>query len=231
MKTNPLPSSPTLLVRTIALRGVNCFLIGQDDSFILVDTGFSGSRRKFEERLRDFGCIPGKLALIVLTHGDSDHSGNAAYLRSRYATRIAMHAEEAPAVQSGDPAASRSFDGGIRSRLAKAAMRLFPLRKRDRFSPDLIVGEGFDLGPFGFPAKIVQLPGHSKGSIGVAAATGELFCGDLLMNRRKPGPGFGIFDDAAFRSSLEKIRRSRIATIYPGHGAPFAASMVEYIYR
>ena len=48
-------------------------------------------------------------------------------------------------------------------------------------------GEGDDLSGYGFEAKVLHLPGHSKGSIGLLAADGSLFSGDLLENRGKPG--------------------------------------------
>jgi glyoxylase-like metal-dependent hydrolase (beta-lactamase superfamily II) len=224
----PLPRRASFDARitTIALRGVNCYLISQANSYILVDTGFSGNRREIEKKLCAFGRAPVRLKLIVLTHGDSDHAGNAAYLRERFSAKIAMHPAEAPAVGSGDPAASRTIDKDLRGILTKAVIRLFPLRKRDRFFPDPLVGDGFDLAPFGFAGRIIHLPGHSQGSIGLATDEGAVFCGDLLSNHGKPGPGFGIFDALAFRSSLERIRRLSAKTIYPGHGKPFKASLI-----
>lgn len=37
------------------------------------------------------GCTKDNLQLIVLTHGDNDHTCNAAYLREHFQTKIAMH--------------------------------------------------------------------------------------------------------------------------------------------
>ncbi len=74
---------------------------------------------------------------------------------------------------------------------------------------------------FGFDAKILELPGHSKGSIGVLTGNGDLFCGDLLMNMLKPDTHFMIDDYADFTSSIEKLKKLDIKTVYPGHGKPF----------
>ena len=53
------------------------------------------SKVRFDEQMNEVattaGCKLGSLKLIVLTHGDFDHTGNAAYLRHKYAIKIAMH--------------------------------------------------------------------------------------------------------------------------------------------
>jgi glyoxylase-like metal-dependent hydrolase (beta-lactamase superfamily II) len=68
-------------IKAITLGGVNCYLLTLDKGFVLVDTGFSKNRVDVEKELESAGCKPKTLKLIVLTHGDFDHSGNAAYLR------------------------------------------------------------------------------------------------------------------------------------------------------
>jgi len=60
------------------LGGVNCYLIETDTGYILIDTGGSNRRTDLEKELESAGCQTGNLKLIVLTHGDFDHTGNAA---------------------------------------------------------------------------------------------------------------------------------------------------------
>ena len=60
---------------------VNCYLLKTRDGFALVDTGSSNRRTELECELARAGCQLGDLKLIALTHGDFDHTGNAAYLR------------------------------------------------------------------------------------------------------------------------------------------------------
>ena len=62
---------------------VNCYLIKTDIGYILIDTGCSNKRTELEKELERAGCKPGNLELIVLTHGDFDHTGNANYLREK----------------------------------------------------------------------------------------------------------------------------------------------------
>ena len=68
---------------------------------------------------------------------------------------------------------------------------------------------------------MIHIPGHSKGSVGLLSASGDLFCGDLLWNMRKPGLHFLVDDLAACNSSIQKLKGLNVKTIYPGHGSPF----------
>ena len=67
---------------------VNCYPIETDTGYILIDTGCSNKRSELEKELERAGCKPGNLKLIVLTHGDFDHTGNANYLREKFGALI-----------------------------------------------------------------------------------------------------------------------------------------------
>ncbi len=106
--------------------------------------------------------------------------------------------------------------------LIKAIFSLmFRLRNSDRFKADRYIEEGDDLSVYGFDARVLALPGHSKGSIGFLTADGDLFCGDLLGNTNKPEVWSLVDDAAAMNASVEKLKRLAINTVYPGHGGPF----------
>jgi glyoxylase-like metal-dependent hydrolase (beta-lactamase superfamily II) len=98
---------------------------------------------------------------------------------------------------------------------------LFGFGKSDRFKPDLYIEDGYDLSEYGFDAKILHIPGHSKGSIGILTAGGDLFCGDLLEKKDKPVLNSIMDDSAAANTSVEKLKSLEINTVYPGHGKPF----------
>lgn len=224
-------------IRTINLGGVNCYLVNTDRGFFLIDTGFSTKRAKLEQELESAGCRPGNLKLILLTHGDSDHADNAAYLREKYGAIIAMHAADAGMVERGDMSWNRKAKPDRVNLIFRLMTVLAPLLFKGNtfqpFKPDFTIGEGFDLFEYGFNAKVLHLPGHSKGSIGVLTTGGDsttppavagqaLFCGDLLYNLfGKPSCLF-IDDLADFEASVKKLRGIGIGTVYPGHGKPFA---------
>ena len=148
-------------------------------------------------------------------------------MRGAYGTNVAMHADDAPMVETGDSALGRkpipdkvTFTGRF-IRVAGTLMELF--RRGDAletFTPDLLVDESFDLTAYGLDARVLHLPGHSPGSIGVLTGAGDLFCGDLLYHWRKVSVPI-VDDAAAHAASMEKLRALDVVTVYPGHGKPF----------
>jgi glyoxylase-like metal-dependent hydrolase (beta-lactamase superfamily II) len=197
---------------------VNCYLVRTGDGFVLIDTGVTGKRSVIEKELENAGCQPGNLTLIVLTHGDFDHCGNAVYLRKKFSTRIAMHKDDSGVVERGDMLWNRNKQNILTRIIFKL---FFRLSKSDRFKPDLYVDEGYDFSGCGFDAKVLDIPGHSKGSIGILTASGDLFCGDLLVNTDKPAKNTLIDDSVELDASVEKLKTLKIKTVYPGHGKPF----------
>lgn len=195
---------------------VNCYLVQIDDGFVLIDTG-KGHRQTLEQALQDAGCTPDKLKLIILTHGDFDHGGNAAYLRKTYQAPIAMHNNDSGMVEKGDMYWNRNPP----NILMKLFVGLFfHLRDADQFTPDFYIKAGDTLAEYGFDAEVLELPGHSSGSIGFLTSDGNLFCGDLLGNMNKPQIWIPD-DEAAAYNSVELLKTKNIHTIYPGHGKPF----------
>jgi glyoxylase-like metal-dependent hydrolase (beta-lactamase superfamily II) len=213
-----------LEVKTICLtlplrvNTVNCFLLRTEVGWILIDTACSNKRAELLCQMESAGCEPGKLKLILLTHGDFDHCGNARYLKARFASKIAMHRDDRGMVERGDMYWNRGKSNLLVRALAPA---LFRFRTSDRFSPDLYVEDGYDLAEYGARLKVVHLPGHSRGSIGILAEEGVLFCGDLLINEDKPVLNHRIADPVAARESVERLKRLNVKSILPSHGKQF----------
>ena len=204
------------------LGSVNCYLIKTDIGYILIDTGCSNKRTDLEKELESASCKPGNLKIIVLTHGDFDHAGNAAYLRKKFGTRIAMHYDDSGMVERGNMFWNRKKSNILIKMIAPI---LFRFGKSQRFKPDSYIGDGDDLSEHGFDAKILHIPGHSKGSIGILTSGGDLFCGDLLENTDKPDLNSIMDDRTAANASVEKLKSLEINTVYPGHGKLFLMDM------
>jgi hydroxyacylglutathione hydrolase len=197
---------------------VNSYLLENTGIFLLIDTGSSNARQELETALESAGCGPQDLKLVILTHGDFDHSGNAAYLQREYGTPIAMHAADTGMASRGDMFVNRKQPGWL-------VRILIPLAtgfgRKERFSTDILVEDGFDLSKYGFKAKVLSTPGHSLGSISILTSKGDLFCGDLFENQGEPKLNSIMDDRPAAESSLEKLRKRKIQLVYPGHGEPF----------
>ena len=200
------------------LGSVNCYIVETDGGFVLIDTGASNRRRQLEKELENAGCKPGNLKLIILTHGDFDHTGNAAYLRRKFGARIAIHQDDAGMLEHGDIFWNRKRGNFL---IRAVSSSLFRFGKSQKCSPDLRLEDGDDLSEYGFDAKVLHIPGHSKGSIAIFTADGALFCGDLLLYKDGPILNSIIDDRAAAQASFERLKSLKANTLYPGHGQAF----------
>jgi glyoxylase-like metal-dependent hydrolase (beta-lactamase superfamily II) len=200
------------------LGAVNCYLVKTDAGYLLIDTGSTNGRVELDQELESAGCKSGDLKLIVITHGDFDHTGNAAYLATKFGAKIAMHYDDLGMLEHGDMFWNRK-KGHILIRTM--APIFFKFGQSERRKPDLYVEDGYDLSEYGFDARVLHVPGHSKGSIGILTAGGDLFCGDLFENMKQPTLNSIMDDLAAASASIEKLKGLEIKTVYPGHGEPF----------
>ena len=200
------------------MMAVNCYLVKTSTGCILIDTGLPKRRGDLVRELKAADCGIGDLKLIVITHGHLDHNGSTAYLRERYGAKIAMHLGDSAMAESGD-----MFVGlkGLNVAVIRVLLPLVGMSRYDGFTPDIILEDGLDLSEHGLDAKVVHVPGHSKGSIGVLTTEGDLFCGDLLVNNKNLARNTLIDDQAEYDASVERLKTLGIGTVYPGHGRPF----------
>ncbi|HEU5205403.1 MAG TPA: MBL fold metallo-hydrolase [Candidatus Limnocylindrales bacterium] len=215
-------------ITSISFDMANCYLLRSRDGFVLVDTGLPRNRTRIDHAIEAAGCRPGDLRLIVLTHGDYDHAGNATYLREAFGGVIGIHADDAERVRRGD------WQWGFKSkpdrflplfRIVGQVVRPGAFRT---FEPNVLLEDGQDLASYGYDGRILALPGHTRGSIGVVSADGDVFCGDLLGNFfGGPDLEFFIDDLPAAHASVERLRSMGIRMIYPGHGKPFPLSALK----
>ena len=202
----------------ISLGFVNCYLIHTETGFILVDTGISAQRSRLEKALTAAGCRPGNLNLILITHNDPDHSANAAYLGKTYSAPVGMHPLEVWPKTQRKPKADRMT---FLFRLVIGMGKILPSSASSgTLQPDLPVDESFDLAAYGADARILHIPGHTKGSLGILTGAGELICGDFFTNFTRPDCPY-VDDLQEYSASLEKIKSAGVKLIYPGHGKPF----------
>ena len=215
-------------ILTMTFGSVNCYLLKAGEGFVLIDTSRPEKRSELDAALTSAGCTPGRLKLIVLTHGDYDHAGNAAHLRETHQAKIAMHRDDSERVASGDWSANlkpKPDKFGLLFRTVSLFIKPGPF---DTLAADLYLDDGQRLSDYGLDATVLHLPGHTPGSIGVLTSNGDLFCGDLFDSMMgRPGLEFFIDDMTAAQRSLQRLRNLHVALVYPGHGKPFRLEQVE----
>ena len=217
-------------IKIIELGFVNAFLIDVKSGFILIDTGTADKWPELEQQLLSSGCLPDKLKLVAITHGDFDHTGNCAVLQEKYKAKIAMHASDSDMAESG-----KQNERAVRSlrfravRVVRKITGIFKKKAKESgssfktFKPDLYLHDGQDLKEYGFDARVHHIPGHTGGSIVILTKKGDLFAGDMYTNLSKPDISPYVENFTDLKNSLKKVKALKAVKIYPGHGKPFSA--------
>ena len=140
---------------TIDLGFVNAYLLRTREGFVLADTGVATQWGKLAAALAAAGCAPASLKLVVITHADMDHAGNARRLQAEWKAPIAIHGADELSLRTG-VAPKRSGRGPI----ASAAMGLMGLMrffargvKAEPLHPDFILTDGQNLRAWGLDAR------------------------------------------------------------------------------
>lgn len=135
-----------------------------------------------------------------------------------------MHRDDSGMAERGDMFVNRKRPNVL---IRKLLPTLSGFGAAERFAPDVLLADGDDLAAYGLDARIILIPGHSKGSIAVLTTSADLFCGDLLTNTDRPALNSLMDDPVAGRASLQKLRGLAIGTVYPGHGQQFTLDQLR----
>lgn len=191
----------------------NCYLL-LGERAVLVDTGAPGDLRRILAALRAVKLEPKDLALILLTHGHSNHAGCAAELRRRSGAQVAIHTGDADLVRLG-----RNGILATQDTLGRL-LRPFVDEEFEPFEPDLVFRDGFSLEPHGIKGKVLATPGHTPGSASVVLASGEALIGDVLRGSflwpNKSRPHWFCNDPESNARSLVRLAREGLLRCHPG---------------
>lgn len=201
-------------VHRIASGNVNCYIVTNKDKAILIDTG----RKKYREKILE-KCKEYHVSLIVLTHGHMDHCQNAAYLANALRIPVAMSEKDMDMIPDNrkQPMSAKTFLGKI---VLLVSLSSFEKDSLDVFEPTIYLKNGDNLNEYGIDAKVVELPGHTNGSIGLEIEGDKLFVGDALMNMFYPMVSMLYVDEQEMLSTAKNISELGERTIYFGHGKP-----------
>ena len=200
-------------IHRIASGNVNCYIVADNDKAILIDTG----RKKYCEKILE-RCKKFHVNLIVLTHGHMDHCQNAAYLAEALHIPIAINKNDMDLITDNRKQSllAKTLLGKI---VLSVSLSSFEMDSLEVFDPIIYLKNGDDLSEYGIAAKVVELPGHTKGSIGVEIED-NLFVGDALMNMFYPTVSMLYVDEQEMLLSAKYISELGEKTIYFGHGKP-----------
>jgi glyoxylase-like metal-dependent hydrolase (beta-lactamase superfamily II) len=196
---------------------VNAYAVRLDSGFAVIDTGPLGSEREILAALTQLS-EPADLRQIVLTHSHKDHAGSARALAEQTGAIVLAGESDAPVIAgtSDEPEAlitdeERPFYDRIAPMIPPAA----PVQV------DRLLHEGDDLG-WGRPTEVVDVPGHTRGSIAVYLPDERvLLTGDNVASLGGT-PILGPFN-VARQEAIESFRRLAAMDVEIacfGHGDP-----------
>ncbi|MBP1547979.1 MAG: MBL fold metallo-hydrolase [Oscillospiraceae bacterium] len=194
----------------------NCFVIRGEKGDILVDTGREEYRDHIETWLLNYS-----ITLIILTHGHADHIANAAYFSELYNAPVMISPYDMRLAR--DNTCRPYYITNPLGHIMKNRTEMTMHTHITKFSPTIYAEEGMDLSPYGIDGVIVDLQGHTRGSIGIlckSCAGYDLYAGDAVMNIPVPSMPMICESPKKARETMERIITLAPDRILCGHGSP-----------
>lgn len=225
-----IPSSPRQLTTVWA--------VTTREGIILIDSGEAGRTDAVIEGMRQVGLDPAQVKYILLGHGHGDHYAGALRFQEAYGTKVGAASKDWDLMHPANPPAN-------------APANQAPAPKRD-----LVLEEGKPVVLGGQTIHVVEIPGHTPGSLGFIfdvtengqTHTAGIFGGTILDQGRIPTEGLNqylasinhfldvarkmkvdveIQNHALFDSTPERL--ASLKARKPGEPNPFLMSQEKYI--
>ncbi|SCW62353.1 Glyoxylase, beta-lactamase superfamily II [Ruminococcaceae bacterium YRB3002] len=201
----------------------NCYLVSEGREAILVDTTSAPGLAAVLD-----ACSAYEMKMIVLTHPHFDHAENAYELSKTLGVPVVMSEADLPVFDdfNAQPLKPTGLVGRVVLWLSLKALRGTVVRRPEQLA---FVSEGETLRDIGarlgidinIDGRIIELPGHTLGSIGVIVGDDAVIVGDQMDNWITPAIGHLYYDKNLLAQSQEKLRGVCAGRmVYYGHGKP-----------
>lgn len=203
----------------------------------LVDTGMPFAVRELKTALNSLGNDFCDITHILFTHNHIDHYGAAPSIltRSRNPITLMAHYEDCARIEGGSDFSIETFNRFLKRMAVPFGLRLMTcyalclsalIPLNCFIDKKLYDGDRLTLG--NYRAKIIGVPGHTKGSICIYLETEKiLFAGDHILPHITPN-ALPMFDrkqvlprrssQTEFYRSIDRIEALAPAMIFPAHG-------------
>ncbi len=211
--------------------GFDCCYVIRDKGVVMIDGGATNRVADFIKGMERISIDPEEIQLIVITHGHWDHIGAVKEVQKITGAKIAMHEKEKNWLEEGITPLPPGIN--LWGKIFSGLMGMIPsLSKVPATGVDIVLDDNeFSLEEYGIAGKVIPTPGHSHGSVSVLLDTGEIFVGDLAMNKfpLRIGPGLPIFADdlELLKESWKRVLDQGAKNVYPSHGDSFPAEVMK----
>lgn len=207
MDTIPLTGELTML----RVDGWQLYVWRDDDAVTLVDTGAPGGGERIVAEV-------GRVDRIVLTHGHVDHCGAAFELRTATGASVCAGAGDADVIRGVATMAPAVLEDWERPIWDRVTVGLPPVAPAVPVDVSLVDGDVLD---FGGGAHVLEIPGHTAGSIAVYLPRyGVLFTGDTVANVGALTLGVFNQDRALAVDDFRRLAALDVRIACFGHGDP-----------
>jgi hydroxyacylglutathione hydrolase len=211
------------------MKTMNVYLIEDDEGVTMFDAGIAD----MSAAVRSAGARLGGIKRVVLGHADADHRGAAPMVDAP----VYCHPAEREAAQSADPWRPYWDFNKLGAHGRALLKRLLPRWDGGAVEIAGTVEEGEEVAGF----KVVELPGHAPGLIGLFRESDRLaLVSDCFYtldpqtgikgDPRVPHPAFNISTEQA-ADSIRKLAALEPSIAWAGHAKPVAGDVVSQLRR
>ena len=229
MHSNEPTISKGLQVLELSFMGrkINPTLIWDNETVVLIDTGFPEQLQEIRSAMDDVGIPFSKLSKVIITHQDYDHIGGLSDIikASDQKIEVIAHKEEKPFIEGASPLLKMTPErlagmfGALPAEKRKEAEERFLEVLKSKV--DKTVDDGEVL-PYCGGITVIFTPGHTPGHICLYLDRNKtLVTGDALnvVNGQLVGPNMEFTPDMdTAKKSLEKLAQYDVETVICYHG-------------
>lgn len=215
-------------------RVIHPTLIWDEKGVVLLDTGYPGQVRLFQQKLSDYGFELSDLVKILLTHQDIDHIGSLPNLiESNPSTEVYASLIEKPYIEGNKQilkfneqalAQIDQLPEAIQTHIRRLAANLpkAPVHHTIKDGEILSIGGGL---------QVIETPGHTPGHISFYHIPSKtLIAGDALFAHEGefilPDPAV-TYDMEQAKDSIRKLTNYEIETVICYHGGMVQGNILQ----